>query len=64
MKKSKLSLNKFRVSKLNNLSSVMGGTGADGGDDGGTNTYEGKAPGCYLLSYIVIKEDVKETLIE
>jgi hypothetical protein len=64
MKKSKLSLNKFRVSKLNNLSTVIGGTGADGGGDGGTNTYEGKAPGCYLLSYVVIKEDVKETIAQ
>jgi hypothetical protein len=37
MKKSKLSLEKFKIAALNNPSKIMGGTGT-GVDDGATNT--------------------------
>ena len=58
MKKSKLSIRKFKIAALNNPSKIMGGTGT-GADDGGTNTgntKDGKER-CLLTSLIKMPDN-------
>lgn len=53
MKKSKLSLEKFTVAKLNNPSKIVGGNGGDNGDDNGET---GKKSKCVGGSKIIVGE--------
>jgi hypothetical protein len=53
MKKSKLSLEKFRVSKLSNLSNVVGGTDVGGGGTTGTQTDDEKVKLVCILGSII-----------
>ncbi|AUC78260.1 hypothetical protein CW736_02060 [Nonlabens sp. MB-3u-79] len=58
MKKSKLSIRKFKIATLNDPSKIMGGTGT-GADDGGTNTgntNDGKER-CLLTSLIKMPDN-------
>lgn len=53
MKKSKLSFNKFRVSKLSNLSNVVGGTDVGDGETTGTQTDDEKVKQICILGSII-----------